>query len=192
VDESFSRYPVYKKSLDNIVGFIHTKDIYKRLALGMKENIKLSKMLVVRKALNVPETKKIDDVLLDMRKKHVHMAAVYDEFGMMVGIVTLEDIIESLVGDIQDEFDTPIKGIQRNADGSYVIDGNMSADVIQKRFHLPIKGHRYRTIGGMIFGLLGREPHVGDELEIGHLFFDVMEISGKRIKLLRLKRQAKN
>lgn len=190
INGSYSRYPVYKKNLDNIIGFIHVKDVYK-LVLATKENQKLSQTAIIRKVINIPETRKADDVLLDMRKKHIHLAAVFDEYGIMVGIVTLEDIIESLVGEIQDEFDVPIKGIHRNADGTYLIEGNIAIDVIQKRFHLPIKGHGYTTIGGVIFGLLGREPHVGDELEIAHLFFEVKSIEGKRVKQLLLKRQSK-
>lgn len=190
INETYSRYPVYKKTLDNIVGFIHVKDVYK-LVLATKANQKLSQTTIIRKVINIPETKKADDVLLDMRKKHIHLAAVFDEYGIMVGIVTLEDIIESLVGEIQDEFDLPIKGIRRNPDGSYLVDGNIAVDVIQKRFHLPIRGHGYTTIGGVIFGLLGREPHVGDELEVGHLYFEIRAIEGKRIKLLQLRRQSK-
>jgi CBS domain containing-hemolysin-like protein len=190
INDSYSRYPVYKRTLDNIIGFVHMKDVYQS-ALESKENKKLSELSIIRKVINIPEIRKADEVLLDMRKKHVHLAVVYSEFGIMVGIVTLEDIIESLVGDIQDEFDKPIKGIRRNPDGTYLIDGNMSSELIQKRFRLPLKGHGYTTIGGVIFGLLGREPHIGDELEIGHLYFEVVSISGKRVSRLLLRRNPK-
>ncbi len=189
-NDSYSRFPVYKKTLDNIVGFIHIKDVY-HFALEGNENKKLLQTKIVRNVINIPETRKADDVLLDMRKKHIHLAAVYDEFGIMVGIVTLEDIIESLVGEIQDEFDKPLKGITRNPDGTYLIDGNMPLELIQKRFKLPLKGQGYTTVGGVVFGLLGREPHVGDELQIGHLFFEVESIEGRRVKRLHLKRESK-
>lgn len=188
--ESHSRFPVYKKSLDQIVGYIHIKDIYKQV-LNIDGKKKLSEFNFIRNVINIPETKKTDEVLIDMQKKHTHLAIIYNEFGIMVGIVTLEDIIESLVGEIQDEFDNPIKGIRRKTDGSYLINGNINPEIIQKRFRLPLKGQGYTTIGGLIFGILGREPRVGDEVLIGHLFFEVGSVKGKRIDSLILKRESK-
>lgn len=186
LDPRYSRFPVYKGNVDNIIGFIHVKDIYHLEENPGKEK-KLANTSIIRKIISVPETKKANEVLLDMQKKHVHVAAVYDEFGVMVGLVTLEDIIESLVGEIQDEFDKPILNIKRNADGSYLIDGNASLEKMQKRFHLPIKGQGYTTIGGLIFGLIGREPRIGDKIWISHKSFEVKSIEGKRIKELILK-----
>ena len=188
LDQRYSRFPVYKNSLDNIVGFIHVKDVY-RLAETNQKHKKLIQTNILRKVISVPEVKKANQVLFDMRKKHVHLAVAYDEQGIMVGIVTLEDIIESLVGDIQDEFDKPITFIHRNSDGSYLVDGNTPLEIIQKRFHLPIRGQSYTTIGGLIFGLLGREPHPADKISIGHLDFKVESVGGKRIKKLLLQRQ---
>lgn len=104
----------------------------------------------------------------------------------MVGVVTLEDIIESLVGEIQDEFDRPLPHIRRNIDGSYIIEGNAPLEKMQKRFHLPIKGQGYTTIGGLIFGLLGREPRIVDKIWISNKSFEVKSIEGKRIKELIL------
>ena len=189
LSESFSRFPVYKRTLDDIIGFIHVKDVYTLIGTE-KQDKKIGHTSIIRKVISVPETRKADDMLLDMRKKHVHLAIVYDEFGIMVGIVTLEDIIESLVGEIQDEFDKPIKGIKRNADGTYLIDGNMPLDLIQKRFRIPVRGQSYTTIGGLVFGLLGREPRIGDELLIGHLFFEIESVDGRRVKRLILKRES--
>lgn len=189
IGDTYSRFPVYKKTLDNIIGFIHIKDVY-RLFLEGEGNRMLSETKLIRKAISVPETKKAHDVLVDMRKQRIHLAVIYDEFGIMVGIITLEDIIESLVGEIQDEFDKPIKGIKRNSDGSYLVDGNMELGAIQRKFNLPLKGQGYTTIGGLVFGILGREPRVGDEILIGHLFFEVESIIGKRIKRIILKRES--
>lgn len=190
LDLSYSRFPVYRKTLDEIVGFIHIKDVYE-LVLNSDGNQKLAQTKIIRKVISVPETKTADEVLLDMRKKHVHIAVIYNEFGMMIGVVTLEDIIESLVGEIQDEFDRPINGISRNIDGSYLIEGNTAFDKIQKKFHLPVKGQSYTTIGGLVFGILGREPRKGDEIQIGHLYFEIESVEGKRIKRLLLKRESK-
>jgi CBS domain containing-hemolysin-like protein len=188
--DSYSRFPIYKRTLDDIVGFIHVKDVYKLMDTELVKK-KVGSSSIIRKVISVPETRKADDVLLDMRKKHVHLAVVYNEFGSMVGIVTLEDIIESLVGEIQDEFDKPIKGIKRNNDGTYLIEGNMPMDLIRKRFSLPLSGQTYTTIGGLIFGLLGREPRIGDELLIGHLFFEIESIDRKRVKRIVLRRESK-
>ncbi len=190
IGDTYSRFPVYRKTLDNMIGFIHVKDVYKLVLEGGADR-KLSETKLIRRAINVPETKKAHDVLLDMRKKHVHLALVYDEFGIMVGIVTLEDIIESLVGEIQDEFDKPLVGISRKSDGSYLIDGNTSLELLQKKFQLPLKGQGYTTIGGLVFGLLGREPRVGDEILIGHLYFEIESIVGKRVERVILKRGSK-
>lgn len=184
LDPRYSRFPVYRGTVDNIIGFIHVKDIYH---LNGESEKRLIDSAIIRKIISVPETKKANEVLLDMQKKHVHLAVVYDEFGVMVGVVTLEDIIESLVGEIQDEFDRPILNIQRNVDGSYLVEGNVSLEKIQKRFHLPIKGQGYTTIGGLIFGLIGREPLVGDKIWIAHKSFEVKSIEGKRIKELVLR-----
>jgi CBS domain containing-hemolysin-like protein len=187
LDPRYSRFPVYKGNVDNIIGFIHVKDIF-HLEHQLDSDKRLVDTSIIRKIISVPEAKKANEVLLDMQKKHVHLAVVYDEFGVMVGVVTLEDIIESLVGEIQDEFDKPILNIKRNADGTYLVDGNVSLEKMQKKFHLPIKGQGYTTIGGLIFGLLGREPRVGDKIWISHKSFEVKSIEGKRIKELILKK----
>lgn len=186
LDPRFSRFPVYQGSIDNIVGFIHVKDIFHFNNKTNKDK-KIVETSIIRKIISVPETKKANEVLLDMQKMHVHLAVVYDEFGVMVGIVTLEDIIESLVGEIQDEFDKPLLNVRRNVDGTYHIEGNVSLEKMQKRFHLPIKGQGYTTIGGLIFGLIGREPRVGDKIWISHKSFEVKSIEGKRIKELTLR-----
>lgn len=185
LDPRYSRFPVYKGNVDNIIGFIHVKDLF-HMDTKHENEIKLISTSIIRKIISVPETKKANEVLLDMQRKHVHLAVVYDEFGVMVGVVTLEDIIESLVGEIQDEFDRPLPHIRRNIDGSYIIEGNAPLEKMQKRFHLPIKGQGYTTIGGLIFGLLGREPRIGDKIWISHKSFEVKSIEGKRIKELIL------
>lgn len=180
-----SRYPVYKRSLDNILGFVHIKDVYKAL-LNNEGQKKLSKTRIVRNIIYVPETKKAYQVLLDMRRRRVHIAVVNDEYGMVVGIVTLEDIIESLVGDIQDEFDEKVNTIKKLTDGSFLVDGRTPLKIVQKRFSLSIKGDEYTSVGGYVFGILGREPRVGDKIMQSKHQFEVAEIEGKRIKLVRI------
>lgn len=185
-----SRFPVFENSIDNIIGFVHVKDIYKQL-LKHGERVRLSKLNIVRKIIYVPEIKKIDKVLQEMRKKRIHLAVVNDEYGGTAGIVTLEDIIESLVGEIEDEFDQPVQQILRQKDGSYHIDGNVLIQDLQEKFHLAIKGQGYTTVGGLVFGLLGHEPVIGEVVEISNITLEVKEIEGKRIKSLRLKKSKK-
>lgn len=185
-----SRFPVYEESIDSVIGFAHIKDIYKE-ALKTDQSTRLSEMHIVRKIISVPENKRADEVLLDMRKKRIHIAVVNDEYGGTAGLVTLEDIIESLVGEIHDEFEKPVKEIQRQKDGSYLIDGLLPIEKVQKRFSLPLRGQGYSTIGGLVFGLLGREPAVSDEVQIGTIAFTIEAIDKKRIKTLRLKKVKK-
>jgi CBS domain containing-hemolysin-like protein len=154
------------------------------------DTVKLSK-LNIRKVINVPEIKKIDAVLQEMRKKRIHLAVVNDEFGGTAGVITLEDIIESLVGEIEDEFDEPPQEIMKQKDGSYLINGHVLIEDIQEKFHFPIKGQGYTTIGGLVFGLLGHEPHVKDVVEINNLVLEVKEIEGKRIKTLQVRKNLK-
>ncbi len=185
-----SRFPVFEGSIDNIVGFVHIKDIYRELLSQSKET-KLSQLSIIRQIIFVPEVKKIDAVLQDMRRKRIHLAVVNDEFGATAGIITLEDIIESVVGEIEDEFDKPLEDIVKQKDGSYLIQGQTLIEDIQRKFKLKLKGQGYSTISGLVFGLLGHEPQVGDTVQISHLILQVKEVEGKRIKLIRLKKETK-
>jgi CBS domain containing-hemolysin-like protein len=185
----YSRYPVYRKSIDNIIGFIHIKDIYGAM-LKMEGRKKLSQTNLIRKIITIPETRKAYEVLLDMRRKHVHLAVVSDEFGGTAGIVTLEDIIESLVGEIQDEFDDPIREIVRQRDGSYLIDGRTSLELLSKKLHIPVKDQGYMTVSGLVLDELGREPVLGSKVYIGKGVLIVENIDGKRIKQVRYTRKA--
>lgn len=182
-----SRFPIFENSIDNIIGFVHVKDIYKEL-LKQGERTRLSQLDIVRKIIHVPEVKKIDKVLQEMRKKRIHLAVVNDEFGGTAGIVTLEDIIESLVGEIEDEFDQPIQSIIKQKDGSYILPGYLLIKDLQEKFKLPLKGQGYTTVGGLVFGLLGHEPRVGDAVQISNITLEVKAIEGKRIKSLTLQK----
>lgn len=185
-----SRFPVYEHSIDTVIGFVHIKDIYKEV-FKSKEEKRLSETSLIRQIIGVPETKRIDEVLLDMRKKRVHIAVVNDEYGGTAGMVTLEDILESLVGEIQDEFEQPLRDIQKQQDGSYLVDGLTAIERVQRKFNLSMKGQGYTTIGGLVFGLLGRQPEQGDMVQIGNIIFQIERTEGKRISTLRLKKESK-
>ena len=183
-----SRFPVYEHSIDTVIGFVHIKDIYKDV-FKSTDGKRLSETKLIREIISVPLTKRIDEVLLDMRKKRVHIAVVNDEYGGTAGMVTLEDILESLVGEIQDEFEQPLRDIQKQSDGSFLVDGLTAIEKIQSKFNLPMKGQGYTTIGGLVFGLLGRQPKKGDTVQIGNIIFNIENIEGKRIKNLRLRKE---
>lgn len=186
-----SRFPVYEKSIDSVVGFIHIKEIYKHLFSASKdtnehshEEVPVSQTKLIRDILQVPESRRIDDVLLDMRKKRVHIAIVNDEYGGTSGVVTLEDIIESLVGEIQDEFETPHKEILRLKDGSYIVDGLASTESVISKFKLPIQENEYASIGGLVHGILGHTPVPGEYIVLGQFTFTVTTIEQHRITQL--------
>ncbi|RJR14459.1 HlyC/CorC family transporter [Candidatus Parcubacteria bacterium] len=180
-----SRFPVYEGSVDTVVGFVHIKDIYREI-LKSGEDKRLSETSLLRKIIDVPETTRIDDLLLQMRKKRVHIAIISDEYGGTAGMVTLEDVLERLVGEIQDEFEQPEQDILKQADGSFIIDGLTPIERVQNNVPLPVKGQGYTTIGGLVFGLLGRQPVLGDSVQLGSSILRVEEMEGKRIKTLRL------
>lgn len=186
-----SRFPVYENSIDTVVGFIHVKDIYLQFLKG-GEDRKLSESDIIRQIITVPETKKVDLVLVEMRRKRVHIAVVIDEFGGTAGLITLEDVIESVIGEIEDEFERPVNEIQKEPGGGYTIDALTPIEKIQEKFKLPLKGQGFTTIGGLVFGLLGHEPRVGDEIQIGEVSLKVEQIEGKRIKNLSLKKKPKS
>ena len=198
-----SRFPIFNGSIDNIIGFIHIKEVYKhalsdsklRLVKGIyrtflkkEEGITISQTKLIREILQIPESRRIDDVLLDMRKKRVHIAIVNDEYGGTAGIVTLEDVLENLVGEIQDEFEEPYKEIQKQKDDTYSVDGFASVESVKSKFKLPIKGEGYATIGGLVFGLLGHHPIVGEKIKIGDVEMQISEMEKNRIKRIIIKK----
>ena len=183
-----SRFPVYEHSIDTIVGFIHVKDIYQEYIKNGGEQ-KIAQTRIVREVIIIPEIKKIDRVLQEMRRKRIHMAVVNDEYGRTDGIITLEDIIESLVGEINDEFDQPEKNIIKQASGSYLIKGSTPVIDVQEKIKLPLKGQGYTTMGGLVFGLLGHEPRVNDVVQINTIILKVTKTDGKRIKQLLLSKE---
>lgn len=183
-----SRFPVYEHSIDSIIGFIHVKDIYKE-AMKHGERKRLAQTDLLREIIHLPETKRADEALLDMRRQRTHLAVVNDEYGGTAGIITLEDIIESVVGEIQDEFEKPVKEFRKMPDGSYIVDGLTSVERVQQKFNVTIKGQAYTTIGGLVFGLLGREPHAGDEVQIGDIVFTIEKMEKNRIKSLLIRKE---
>jgi CBS domain containing-hemolysin-like protein len=179
MDSPFTRYPVYRESLDDVVGILHVRDLFRALRdVGMHE-VKVEDL--VRPAHIVPETKDLAALLAEFRRTNQHMAIVVDEYGETEGIVTLEDLLEEIVGDIEDEFDLPDESIEQVDDDTVLIDGTFPIDDFNERFHTDLPVEDYHTLAGFVFGLLGRAPEVGDDVSHDGMRFDVVEVEGTRI-----------
>jgi putative hemolysin len=179
MDSPYTRYPVYRESLDDVVGILHVRDLFSALRERGMHEVKIEE--IVRPAHIVPETKDLAALLGEFRRTNQHMAIVVDEYGEMEGIVTLEDLLEEIVGEIEDEFDLPDESIEQVDDDTIRIDGTFPIDDFNERFRTALPDEDYHTVAGFVFGLLGRQPEVGDDISHDGMRFDVLEIDGSRI-----------
>jgi CBS domain containing-hemolysin-like protein len=177
----FSRFPVYQEDLDHVVGIVHVKDL-----VGIDRASHAKARDVARKVPLMPETMRLDQALAEFRRQRVQAAIVIDEFGGTAGLVTLEDVIEQLVGEVQDEFDRDAPVFSEEAPGTYVVDGLTSLDALRERLHVELSDQPYDTVGGMVFGHLGRLAAVGDAVEIEGYRFQVTGIDGRRVSQVRV------
>ena len=184
IDSPYTRYPAYRSSLDEIVGILHVRDLFKALYSQGIENVEMESLL--RKPYVVPETKDLAALLAEFRKTNQHMAIVVDEYGSMEGIVTLEDLLEEIVGEIEDEYDLPDESIERVDDRTIRIDGTFPIDDFNEQFGLSIPDEDFHTMGGFVFGLLGRAPEAGDSVVWDGLKLQVLEVEGSRIDRLTI------
>jgi CBS domain containing-hemolysin-like protein len=182
MDSPFTRYPVYRETLDNVVGILHVRDLFSALRDRGMDEVRVEEL--VRPAHIVPETKDLAALLTEFRRTNQHMAIVVDEYGEMEGIVTLEDLLEEIVGEIEDEFDLPDESVEQVDDDTIRIDGTFPIDDFNERFHTQLPVEDYHTVAGFVFGLLGRAPEVGDDVSHDGLRFDVLEVEGSRINKL--------
>lgn len=185
VAEGHSRFPVYQGSVDNIVGVVHDRDL---IAFVRQEDARraFNVRRVMREALFVPETLPANELLATMRRRQRHLAIAVDEFGGTAGLVTIEDIVERLVGSLQDEFESPEVRVQAQPDGSYRVNGLVNLGELSEAIGRDVESEDYSTIGGYVFGLLGRRPEVGDEVVDPAFTARVEALDGLRIALVRL------
>jgi putative hemolysin len=184
VDSPFTRYPVYRNSLDEIVGILHVRDLFAALHdLGIAA-VRLES--IARPAYFVPETKDLAALLADFRREKQHLAIVIDEYGAMEGIVTLEDVLEEIVGEIEDEFDLPDTSIERIDENRIRIDGTYSIDDFNEAFGTELEQEDFHTMAGLVFGALGRAPEVGDAVAADGLQLTVVEVEGTRIQKIEV------
>jgi putative hemolysin len=179
VDSPFTRYPVYRDSLDEITGILHVRDLFAAMHDFGIASVRLES--IVRPAFVVPETKDLGALLADFRREKQHLAIVVDEYGAMEGIVTLEDLLEEIVGEIEDEFDLPDTSIERIDDKRIRIEGTYPIDDFNEEFGTTLEQEDFHTMAGLVFGMLGRAPEVGDEVSVDGLELTVREVEGSRI-----------
>jgi CBS domain containing-hemolysin-like protein len=184
LESPYTRYPVYRESLDDIVGVLHVRDLISALnELGIAE-VAIDRIL--RPKYVVPETKDLAALLAEFRKTNQHMAIVVDEYGSTAGIVTLEDLLEEIVGDIEDEFDLPDESVERVDERTVRIDGTYPIDDFNEEFGTELDGEDFHTVAGFVFGQLGRAAEPGDEVVSDGLRFAVLETEGSRIQRLEV------
>jgi putative hemolysin len=184
VDSPYTRYPVYRGSLDEIVGILHVRDLFAAMYdLGIA-SVRLES--IVRPKFVVPETKDLAALLADFRREKQHMAVVIDEYGTTEGIVTLEDLLEEIVGEIEDEFDLPDESVERIDDKRVRIDGTFTIDDFNEQFGTSLEQEDFHTMAGLVFGMLGRAPEVEDSVQVDGLLLKVVEVEGSRILRLQV------
>jgi CBS domain containing-hemolysin-like protein len=184
LDSPYTRFPVYRETPEHIVGVLHLRDLLNAMNDRGIAGVQIEEIL--RPPYIVPETKDIAALLTEFRRTNQHMAVVVDEYGDMEGIVTLEDVIEEIVGEIEDEFDLPDESVERLDDGRIRIDGTFPIDDFNEQFGTELPIEDFHTMGGYVFGLLGRAPEQGDEIEDDALRFTVVDLEGTRIERLEV------
>src|ERR687885_32833 len=182
VDSPYTRYPVYRGSLDEIVGILHVRDLFSAMNDRGIAQVRVEQL--VRAPYIVPETKDLAALLTEFRRTNQHMAIVVDEYGAMEGIVTLEDLLEEIVGEIEDEFDLPDESVEQVDEDTIRIDGTFPIDDFNEQFRTELPVEDYHTIAGFVFGQLGRAAQAGDEVSHDGMVFRVEEVEGQRIDKL--------
>jgi putative hemolysin len=185
IESGFSRIPAYEGSIDNVVGLAYVKDVLR--LLERRQPVVLRKIL--HPALFVPETKKVGDLLKELQKRRIHLAVVIDEHGSVTGLVTLEDLIEEIVGEIQDEYDWEERPVERLRDGSMVVEGTVSAADLREKFNVPIpESEEFQTIAGFMLDRLGSVPKGGEVVGFGDYRLTVVDVEKNRISKVKVEK----
>jgi len=180
LESPYTRFPVFRESLDDIVGVLHVRDLFRAIHDRGLEGLDLESLL--RQAYVIPETKDLASLLQEFRRANTHFAVVIDEYGAMVGIATLEDLLEEIVGEIEDEFDVPEEPVEQIGEDAYRVDGMFSIDEFNDRFGADLPDEDFHTVAGFVFGQLGRAPEPGDDVSYNGMRFDVLEVESNRIE----------
>lgn len=179
-----SRLPIYRDDLDDVVGVVMVKDLLPIAAAGAPDEFDVTQ--IMREPYFVPDTKSVDDLLAEFRRIKVHLAIVVDEFGGTDGLVTLEDLIEEIVGEIYDEYDVARPVFSTSSNGEPLIEGRAALDEVNERFGLALPMEDYDTLGGFVLGELGRVPRPGERISVTGGDLIVEKVSERRVRLVRL------
>ena len=183
-----SRVPVYEETIDNVVGMLYVKDF-----LGFilrDEAIDISR--IIRKPYFVPESKKLDSLLREFKRRRVHIAVAVDEYGGVSGVVCMEDIIEEIVGEIQDEFDNEDEDILEIGEGVYLCDARINIEDLNEKTTVEISNEDFDTLGGFVFGLFGKIPVKYEKIRYKDIDFIVQEVEGHKIKTIKIVSKVKD
>ena len=187
LEQQYSRVPVYKDTLDHIQGFVFIKDLIRMTDAHADEQV-VPKLL--RPAYFVPETKRVSDLLKEFQRQQLQSAVVVDEYGGTAGLVTIEDLLEEIVGEIRDEYDVEAEPVQDEGNGVFVFSGKVDIDELAERLGVEIPRDGFGTVGGYLLTQLGRVPAVGEVVEIGGLRVQVLEVERRRVGRVRVQRVA--
>ncbi|GAC1326214.1 MAG: hemolysin family protein [Mycobacteriales bacterium] len=179
-----SRYPVMRGSQDDIIGFVHVRDLFPHAGSAPAQKVGE----LIREVKMVPATKRVLPALSEMRREGHHLAIVVDEYGGTAGIVTLEDLIEEVIGDIRDEYDPEAEDAQPRENGDLFVDGLLNLDEFEERAKVALPDGPYETVAGCVLAQLGRLPKIGDEVDLGPVRLTVAELDGRRIARVRVSR----
>ena len=185
LNSGHSRVPIYEGTTDRIVGVVYAKDLLKFWGAAPED---LNVTGVMRTPYFVPETKNIEELLQEFRTKRVHMAIAIDEYGGTSGLITIEDLIEEIVGDIQDEYDLEEVWLFEEEDGSVLVDGRLNIEELEEHFQTTIARVKFDTVGGYLFHLLGHVPLEGEEIRERDLVMTVVECDERKIRRVRIRR----
>jgi CBS domain containing-hemolysin-like protein len=184
-EQEYSRVPVYADNLDNIVGLVVVKDLIQREEV-LPSTRRVSE--IMRPASFVPETKRVVDLLREFQQKRFQLAIVVDEYGGTAGLVTVEDVVEELVGEIRDEYDSEAEPIVREADDCYVFSAKVATSEMVERLHVDIEEGEFETVGGYVLSRVGRVPQVGERFGFDRLDVEILEAERRRIHKVRIRR----
>ncbi|MDR0464558.1 MAG: hemolysin family protein [Treponema sp.] len=181
-ESEHSRFPVYKDTVDNVIGILHVKDVLKALVKNKSFDINE----LVRKPYFVPVSKHIDDLLRELRRKKVHIAVVVDEYGGVSGIVSMEDIIEEIIGDIQDEFDHETDDVLVLGEGIWLCDARVNLEFLAEETDLQLPVDDFDTLGGFVFDLFGKIPVRNEKITYKDYDFIIQEMDGHKINSIKI------
>ncbi len=180
-----SRIPVYEDSIDNIIGLLYAKDLLKHW--GTDEN-SFSVRQIMRPPYFIPESKNLEQLLQEFKRKRIHLAIVIDEYGGTSGLITIEDLLEEIVGDIQDEHDREEQLLTVNPDGSITADGRLPVEELEEHFDIQIERDNFDSVGGLVFHLTGKIPTIGDAIDGAGLHIKIIDADLRRVKKVSISR----